>query len=62
MKRAAERLADPKCKQVRDASGIYFFENPLAEQGTVALLFPGEGAQYLNMLADLCGVPGPGGS
>ncbi|MBP3957467.1 polyketide synthase dehydratase domain-containing protein [Gemmata sp. G18] len=56
LKRAAERIGDPKTKQVRDANGIYFFEQPLAEQGTVALLFPGEGAQYLNMLADLCGV------
>lgn len=54
--RVADRLADPKCKQVRDANGIYYFDAPLAEQGTVALLFPGEGAQYLNMLADLCGV------
>lgn len=56
LKRAAERLADPKCKQIRDANGLYFFAEPLAEQGAVALLFPGEGAQYLNMLADLCGV------
>jgi malonyl CoA-acyl carrier protein transacylase len=54
--RAAERLADPKFKQIRDANGIYYFDEPLAERGTVALLFPGEGAQYLNMLADLCGV------
>ena len=54
--RAADRLADPKCKQVRDANGIYYFDAPLGEQGTIALLFPGEGAQYLNMLADLCGV------
>ncbi|MBN9117618.1 MAG: acyltransferase domain-containing protein, partial [Planctomycetes bacterium] len=56
LKRAAERLADPKCKQIRDANGLYYFDSPLAAQGTVALLFPGEGAQYLNMLADLCGV------
>jgi malonyl CoA-acyl carrier protein transacylase len=52
--RAAERLADPKTKQVRDSNGIYYFSEPLGAQGTVALLFPGEGAQYLNMLADLC--------
>lgn len=56
LRRAADRLADPKVKQVRDANGVYFFAEPLAEQGTVALLFPGEGAQYPNMLADLCGV------
>ena len=52
--RAAEKLADPACKQIRDAAGVYFAAEPLAEQGTLALLFPGEGAQYLNMLADLC--------
>ncbi|QJW93893.1 polyketide synthase dehydratase domain-containing protein [Frigoriglobus tundricola] len=56
LSRAADRLADPKCKQIRDANGIYYFDSPLTQQGTVALLFPGEGAQYLNMLADLCGV------
>jgi malonyl CoA-acyl carrier protein transacylase len=54
--RAADRLADPACKQIRDAGGVYFFETPLAEQGTLALLFPGEGAQYPDMLLDLCGV------
>ena len=54
--RAADRLADPKCKQVRDAAGVYFAETPLYTQGTLALLYPGEGAQYPGMLADLCGV------
>ena len=54
LNRAAERLADPACKQIRDGNGVYFFSEPLAEQGTVAFLYPGEGAQYLDMLADLC--------
>ncbi len=56
IRRAADRLADPKCVQIRDGNGIYFFTQPLAEQGTVAFLYPGEGAQYLDMLADLCRV------
>jgi malonyl CoA-acyl carrier protein transacylase len=56
LRRAADRLADPKVRQVRDAGGVYYFDQPLGAQGTVALLFPGEGAQYLDMLADLCGV------
>ncbi|VTU00502.1 beta-ketoacyl synthase : Polyketide synthase family protein OS=Singulisphaera acidiphila (strain ATCC BAA-1392 / DSM 18658 / VKM B-2454 / MOB10) GN=Sinac_5565 PE=4 SV=1: Acyl_transf_1: PS-DH [Gemmataceae bacterium] len=56
LRRGADRVADPKCKQVRDTNGLYFFETPLATQGTLALLFPGEGAQYPGMLADLCGV------
>lgn len=51
--RVAERLADPKCRQIRDTQGIYFFEKPLHPEGRLAFLFPGEGAQYLNMLADL---------
>src|SRR5262245_54544131 len=56
LRRAADRLADPKTKQIRDSNGIYFFSQPLGEQGTVAILFPGEAAQYLNMFVDLCGV------
>jgi malonyl CoA-acyl carrier protein transacylase len=54
--RAADRLADPNCQHVRDAAGVYFAAAPLYTQGTLALLYPGEGAQYPNMLADLCGV------
>ena len=56
LRRAADRIADPTCQQVRDTNGVYYFAHPLGLEGTVALLFPGEGAQYLNMLADLCGV------
>jgi len=56
LRRAAGRVADPSCEQVRDANGVYFSARPLGLEGSVALLFPGEGAQYLNMLADLCGV------
>jgi malonyl CoA-acyl carrier protein transacylase len=52
--RAADRLADPACSHIRDSAGVYFASAPLFPQGTLALLFPGEGAQYPNMLADLC--------
>ncbi|HEY7309058.1 MAG TPA: acyltransferase domain-containing protein [Gemmataceae bacterium] len=51
--RAAERLADPRCRQIKDSRGSYYFEQPLGPQGKLAVLFPGEGSQYLNMLADL---------
>jgi malonyl CoA-acyl carrier protein transacylase len=51
--RAAERLDDPRVSQIKDTQGIYYFERPLHPQGRLALLFPGEGGQYLNMLADL---------
>ena len=51
---AAQRLADPTRSQIKDAVGIYYFDRPLHPEGGLALLFPGEGAQYLNMLGDLC--------
>jgi malonyl CoA-acyl carrier protein transacylase len=56
LRRAADRLADPKCRHIRDTAGVYFAAEPLYHQGALALLFPGEGAQYPGMLADLCGV------
>ena len=51
---AAKRLADPKRTQIRDAAGIYYFDRPLQKEGSLALLFPGEGGEYVNMLSDLC--------
>jgi malonyl CoA-acyl carrier protein transacylase len=56
LRRACERLSDPNCKQIRDTAGTYFTSQPLFPEGKLALLFPGEGAQYPDMLADLCGV------
>jgi acyl transferase domain-containing protein len=56
LQRATGRLSDPKCQQIRDAAGVYFSAQPLFHAGTLALLFPGEGAQYPDMLLDLCGV------
>lgn len=53
LRRAAERLGDPRCRFIKDSAGIYYFSEPLYRQGNLVLLFPGEGAQYLNMLADL---------
>ena len=51
---ACRRLQDPACRRIRTKSGIYFFQEPLGQEGKVAFLFPGEGAQYPSMLADLC--------
>ncbi|HEY7158113.1 MAG TPA: acyltransferase domain-containing protein, partial [Gemmataceae bacterium] len=50
---ASERLADPRCRQIKDSRGCYYFGEPLGPHGKLAVLFPGEGSQYLNMLADL---------
>lgn len=52
--RAAQRLADPTSRRIKDVSGIYFAAEPLGRQGKLAFLFPGDGSQYPNMLADLC--------
>lgn len=50
---ALDRLSDPSCRRIRENEGIYFFGEPLGIDGCVAFVFPGEGAQYANMLADL---------
>ncbi len=52
--RARKRLADPKVSKIKDAQGVYYFAEPLTREGKLAFLFPGEGSQYVNMLADLC--------
>jgi acyl transferase domain-containing protein len=51
--RAAERLADPDCKQIHDVAGLYYYEEPFYPAGKIAFLFPGEGAQYPGMLQDV---------
>jgi malonyl CoA-acyl carrier protein transacylase/4'-phosphopantetheinyl transferase EntD/acyl carrier protein len=52
---AARLLAEPARTRINDtARGIYYQDLPLGREGRLALLFPGEGAQYPNMLADLC--------
>ena len=53
LKRAIDRLEDPKCGQIRDVSGIYFADRPLGAESKIAFLFPGEGSQYLGMMGDL---------
>lgn len=51
---ALQRLVDPQCARIKDPNGIYYFQEPLGGRGKLAFLFPGEGAQYPNMLLDLC--------
>ncbi len=54
LRAAVARLDDPACVSIRDAKGTYFWREPLAGPGRLAFLYPGEGAQYPGMLADLC--------
>jgi acyl transferase domain-containing protein len=51
--RVKQRLADPECALIRERGGIYYFDQPEVRTGKLAVLFPGEGSQYLNMLGDL---------
>ena len=51
---AIEKLPDPDCARIKTTSGIYYEAEPLGREGKVVFVFPGEGAQYPNMLADLC--------
>jgi acyl transferase domain-containing protein len=53
LRRADERLADARVRRINDIQGIYYDDEPMGPHGRLALLFPGEGGQYLNMLADL---------
>lgn len=52
--KAGPLLADPARRQIQDRSGVYWYAEPLAAAGRVAFVFPGEGSQYPNMLAELC--------
>jgi acyl transferase domain-containing protein/phosphopantetheinyl transferase len=51
---AKGKIADSTCLRIRDPKGIYFFAEPVSAAAKTAFLFPGEGSQYANMLADLC--------
>src|SRR5207249_6695691 len=51
---AGRRLADPACAQIKDREGIYYVADPEIRRGRRAVLFPGEGSQSVNMLAELC--------
>jgi malonyl CoA-acyl carrier protein transacylase/phosphopantetheinyl transferase (holo-ACP synthase) len=54
LRHSVRRLGEPDCRRINERAGIYYTEEPLGPHGRVAFLFPGEGAQYPGMLADLC--------
>ncbi len=51
---AAKRLAEADRQKIQDRGGVFWYAEPVAAEGRVAFMFPGEGAQYTNMLSDLC--------
>lgn len=51
LERAAQLLADPAKHRIQTRTGTFFSDQAL--DGGLAFLFPGEGAQYPGMLADL---------
>jgi malonyl CoA-acyl carrier protein transacylase/phosphopantetheinyl transferase len=54
LKDAAQALTDPQCELLLLRDGVYYFTQRLGREGDLAFMFPGEGAQYANMLKDLC--------
>ncbi len=55
LRHAAGLLADPERDRIVDRRhGLAWFDQPLGRTGRVAFVFPGEGAQYVNMLDGLC--------
>jgi len=50
--RARQGLADAGCRRIDDKDGIHYTAERLG--GKLAFLFPGENAQYVNMLGELC--------
>lgn len=50
---AREKLVEKDRTKIQSKGGVFYFEDRIGPKGRTAFIFPGEGAQYLNMLSDL---------
>ncbi len=50
---AREKLGETDRTKIQSKGGVFYFEDRIGPKGRTAFIFPGEGAQYINMLSDL---------
>jgi acyl transferase domain-containing protein/phosphopantetheinyl transferase len=48
------KLKDPSTASFSDPSGVFYQSSPLLSKGKLAVMVPGEGAQYAGMLRETC--------
>ncbi len=54
--RAARDLLQSGAERGHMPQGLHYAESPLARDGEIAFLFPGQGSQYVNMARDIAAV------